>query len=80
MEVLGALIEDKCKEKLWNPVKSSQSGPAFSHLFFADDLMLFAKADRKNCIAIRDVLDSFCSFSGQKISEEKSRVFFFFNM
>ena len=80
MEVLGALIEDKCKEKLWNPVKSSQSGPAFSHLFFADDLMLFAKVDRKNCIAIRDVLDSFCSFSGQKISEEKSRVFFSSNM
>ena len=76
MEVLGALIEDKCKEKLWNPVKSSQSGPAFSHLFFTDDLMLFAKADRKNCIAIRDVLDSFCSLSGQKISDEKSQFFF----
>ncbi|KAL0001243.1 hypothetical protein SO802_015024 [Lithocarpus litseifolius] len=32
--------------------------------------------DRKNCIAIRDVLDTFCSFSGQKISEEKSWVYF----
>jgi len=62
MEVLGALIEDKCKEKLWNPVKSSQSGPTFLHLFFADDLMLFAKADRKNCTAIRDVLDTFVLF------------------
>ena len=38
--------------------------------------MLFAKADRKNCIAIKDVLDTFCSLLGQKISEEKSRVFF----
>ena len=61
MKVLGALIKDKCKEKLWNLVKLAQSGPTFSHLFFADDLMLFAKANRKNCIAIRDVLDSFCS-------------------
>ena len=76
MKVLGALIKDKCKEKLWNLVKSAQSGPTFSHLFFVDDLMLFAKANRKNCIAIRDVLDSFYSLSGQKISEEKSRVFF----
>ena len=76
IEVLGALIEDKCKEKFWNLVKPSQSGSTFSHLFFADDLMLFAKANRKNCIAIRDVLDSFCSLSGQKISDEKSRVFF----
>ena len=34
MEVLGHIIEDKCSEKSWVPVKSSQSGMAFSHLFF----------------------------------------------
>ena len=76
MEVLGALIEDKCHERLWNPVKASQNGPAFSHIFFADDLMLFAKADQKNCVAIEEVLESFCELSGQKISNEKSRVYF----
>jgi len=76
MEVLGALIEGKCREKLWNPVKASQGGPAFSHLFFVDDLMLFAKADRKNCVAIKDVLDSFCDLSGQKISGKNTRVYF----
>lgn len=61
--------------KLWQPVKASQSGPAFSHLFFADDLVLFAKVDHINCSAIRDVLDDFCSVSSQSISEA-SRVFF----
>ena len=76
MEVLGALLEEKCKAKLWNSVKASQGGPKFSNVFFADDLMLFAKADRKNCTAIRDVLDSFCEMSGQKISTEKSQVYF----
>ena len=34
MDYLGQLIEEKCHMKLWNPVKASQSGPAFSHLFF----------------------------------------------
>ena len=38
--------------------------------------MLFAKANRKNCVAIKDVLDSFCEISRQKISGEKSCVFF----
>ena len=76
MDFLGQLIEEKCNAKLWHPVKASQSGPAFSHLFFADDLLPFAKADYINCSAIRDVLDNFCSLSGQTISEAKSRVYF----
>ena len=76
LEVLGALITEKCQAKQWNPIKTSQGGLAFSHIFFADDLMLFAKADRKNCLAIRDALDVFCNISGQKVSETKSRVFF----
>ena len=76
IEVLGVLISDKCNSKLWNPIKASQSGPSFSHLFFADDLILFARADHKNYVAIREALDSFCSISGQKVSQDKSRVFF----
>ena len=45
-------------------------------MFFADDLVLFAKVDRKNCVVVREVLDSFCGLSGQKVSQEKSQVFF----
>ena len=76
MDFLGQLIEKKCNAKLWQPVKASQSGPTFSHLFFADELLLFAKIDYINCLAIRDVLDDFCSISGQIVNEAKSRVYF----
>ena len=76
MEVLGALISEKCEAKLWDPVVASRGGLAFSHLFFPNDLVLFAKADLKNFIAIKDALDTFCELFGQKISVEKSRVFF----
>ena len=76
MEVLGHLIEEKCGECSWNPTKSSKSGATFSHLFFTDDLVLFAKADYVNCMAIRDVLDTFCTRFGQSISESKSQVYF----
>ena len=80
MDVLGALITEKCDAKLWDLLKASRGGSAYSHLFFADDLVLFAKADKKNCLVVRDVFDSFCSLSGQKVSTAKSRVFFSFNV
>ena len=76
MELLGQLIQEKCRLKLWQPIKASRSGPAFSHLLFADDLVFFARADYINCGAIRDVIDEFCSASGQSISESKSKVYF----
>ena len=76
MEMLGYLITEKCEAKLWDPVKASRNGPAFSHLFFADDLVLFAKADLKNCCHVREALDTFCDLSGQKVSHHKSKVYF----
>lgn len=64
MEYLGALIEKECIAKKWVPMKASKDNVAFSHLFFADDLMLFAKVSKEGCEAIKDVLDVFCAESG----------------
>ena len=62
------------------PVKASRSGPSFSHLFLADDLVLFAKANVDNCNAIREVLDTICRCSRQTLSDSKSRVYFLPNI
>lgn len=59
MEVLGFLIFDKCPTNLWNPVKASRDGLAFTHLFFVDTLILLAKVCLKNCHGIRNVLEDF---------------------
>ena len=72
MEVLRAFILEKCSSNCWDPVKASQGGLTFSHLFFVNDLVLFAKVDQKTCVAVREVLDSFCSIIGQKVSQDKS--------
>lgn len=76
IEYLGHLIEGKCTTKLWSKVKASRDGPAFSHHFFADDLILFARVDIENCLAINEVLQEFCINSGQSISKAKSQIFF----
>ena len=80
MDFLDQLIEEKCNDNLWYPVKASQSGPVFSHLMFADDVLFFARVDGTNCLTIRDVLDEFCLLSGQTLSEAKSRVYFSLNV
>lgn len=76
MEYLGQLINKKCNAHLWQPIKASWSDPAVSHLFFVNDLVLFARVDGNNCSTIRDVLDDFYSISRQTISDTKSRVYF----
>ena len=59
MELLNQLIQEKCEAKVWCPIKASRSGPSFSHLFFVDDLVFFAKVNAENCNAIKEVLDTF---------------------
>ena len=76
MEFLGAQITSMCEDKMWDKVRASRSGPSFSHVFFADDLMLFAEADYKNCEAIIEVLDNFCNLTGQKVNITKSKILF----
>lgn len=47
MEHLADLINSEVALGNWTGVKTSKDGPTFTHLFFADDLILFAKATKK---------------------------------
>ena len=63
-------------EKKWTPMKASKANMEISHLFFANDLMFFAKVDKKGATSIKRVLEHFCVESGQAISVDKSRIYF----
>ena len=76
MEYLGFPIERECIAKRWTPLKASRENVEVSHLFFTNNLMLFAKASDKGSEAIKDVLDIFCEESGQRMSYEKSCIYF----
>jgi hypothetical protein len=75
MEYLAWLIQVEVNGGRWTGIKASRNGPSFTHQFFVDDLILFAKANRKSCQAIKKVLDTFCKASGQNINSAKSKVF-----
>ena len=60
----------------WKPLKASWENIGISHLFFTDNLILFAKVEEQACKANLEVLNRFCEESGQKVSLEKSRIYF----
>ncbi|CAA7036129.1 unnamed protein product [Microthlaspi erraticum] len=76
MERLCHLIEQAMDTKQWKPISLSRGGPKLTHICFADDLILFAEASVQQIRVIRRVLERFCQASGQKVSLEKSKIFF----
>lgn len=52
-----------------------RSGPILSHLFFADDLLLFSEASRDQISCIREGFEEFYRASGQNVNYHKSLLF-----
>lgn len=48
----------------WTLVKASRDSIGISHMFFADDFMLFVKASENNYEAIMEVRECFRAESG----------------
>ena len=79
MERLAHLIIVEVQNGGWKPLTVAKKEPKLSHLFFVDDLVLFAKASLDQVAIISKVLDNFCLSSGHRISKEKTTVFFWRN-
>lgn len=64
------------EQKYWNPIRLNRTGPPLSHLCFTDDLILFGEASLSQAQVMKDCIDLFCCSSGQRVSKEKTRIFF----
>jgi hypothetical protein len=76
MEFLSQVIIKNSADGHWKPVRLSRNGPPLSHLFFADDVLLFAKATQSQALNIASTLKSFAESSGLKVNNAKSKIFF----
>ena len=61
MERLGHIIQAEVESGQWKQVKASPYGPKLSHLFFADDLILFVEASVDRIRVVMKCLQKLCS-------------------
>ena len=51
-------------------------GPSLSHLFFADDSLIFCKATLRECDALQKILKVYELAPGQQLNRAKTSLFF----
>ena len=75
-EVPSRLIEREYAIGALHGVKMNPSGPAFTHVMYTDNLMLFAKASTREVKILDVCLEKYCLWSGQLINRDKSGLIF----
>ena len=79
-EVLSRLIEHDLRLKNVAGIKTSISGLTITHAIYADDIVLFSKASKKDskkdAESLVKSLEKYCRWSSQAINRSKSGFFF----
>lgn len=73
MDALSRLFMQAESRKLIHGVKPARGGPSVSHLFFADDILLFLKAKTSEIKHAHDILIRFINASGQVSCESHKK-------
>ena len=79
-EHLSHLIQYIVKQGHWKPIYISTDGPPITHLRFANDLFIFTEALMDQVDTIKSYLDLFGLSSSQKVTKEKTKIFFSYNV
>ncbi|KAF7834570.1 hypothetical protein G2W53_009429 [Senna tora] len=63
-------------DKTIRGIKIGREAPTINHLMYADDVLLFFKADKKSCEAVKILLHQFGTMSGLWMNNWKSEIRF----
>src|SRR5436190_4850978 len=74
MECLSIKLDTAMIQRHLHPIKRNIQ-PIISHLLFADDILVFCRADKKSFQKLKSILNEFQNFTGLAINSEKSTCF-----
>jgi hypothetical protein len=75
-DVFSGLLTKNQDQSNITGIKIAQGAPKVSHLFFADDSLIFCKANNSEAAHLLGVFEEYHRVSGQKINMEKSEMTF----
>nr|XP_027086544.1 uncharacterized protein LOC113708281 [Coffea arabica] len=75
-EGFSNLLKQAEGDKRITGIKICRNGPRLTHLFFADDSLIFCNAEKEEARELVQILRKYEKGSGQSINLEKSSVFF----
>ncbi|BFG21853.1 hypothetical protein CerSpe_081270 [Prunus speciosa] len=75
-EGLSALLQHHEERGAFHGFQPRPHGLSISHLFFADDSVIFCHADEQEVYCLKHILDCYAKGSGQCINFDKSSIFF----
>ncbi|KAK1644767.1 hypothetical protein QYE76_062572 [Lolium multiflorum] len=75
-ESLSALINRNINHNLLQELKISRNCPGISHLMFADDSLLFFRANTDQASRIKEILSQYEKGTGQLLSSDKCSIMF----
>ena len=75
-EGLSALLNQSAAAGQLQGVSACPLGPRISHLFFADDSIIFCQVTSKQCSHLEHLLTIYEQASGQQLNKEKTALFF----
>ena len=78
-EGLNGLLNKAAAQGEIHGVSICWRGPKLTHLFFADDSLLFCRATQAECHKIQDILNIYEKASGQQLNRTKTTIFFSHN-
>lgn len=74
-EILSRMLDHELRQRNIKGIRTSISGPTITHVMYADDIVLFSKATKKDAETISEILEKYSLWSGQLVNRSKSGIF-----